>query len=29
MDGFEFDAGTLQQLRDAVSLAIVGPHVAA
>jgi len=29
MDGVEFDLGTLQQLRDAASLPIVGPHVAA
>jgi hypothetical protein len=29
MDGVEFGAGTLQQLRDAASLPIVGPHVAA
>ena len=29
MDGVPFDAGTLQQLRDAASLPIVGPHVAA
>ena len=29
MDGVEFDAGTLQQLRDAAGLPIVGRHVAA
>jgi tRNA-splicing ligase RtcB (3'-phosphate/5'-hydroxy nucleic acid ligase) len=29
MDCVEFDAGTLQQLRDAASLPIVGPYVAA